>query len=174
MLSRKFDSSIIFRAELRTLCAYSMYTWSPHCPKNTYGIPCGPMLWGDRQVSDFENTVHSPIAGGDLLYGFNEYVILPSFFCIVHLSHVRRPNQAGQSNMNPQHGCDLWHQHIQPKAAQGFKLITPATSSAPNGLTWVKDFMKCCSDCTVCIRLVALANFLTISFSVPRCRCPLV
>lgn len=108
----------------------AMYTWSPHCPKNTYGIPCGPMLWGDRQVSDFENTVHSPIAGGDLLYGFNE------------------PNQAGQSNMDPQHGCDLWHQHIQPKAAQGFKLITPATSSAPNGLTWVQNFMKCCTDCT--------------------------
>lgn len=107
----------------------AMYTWSPHCPKNTYGIPCGPMLWGDRQVGDFENTVHSPIAGGNLLYGFNE------------------PNQGGQSNMDPQHGCDLWHQHIQPKAAQGFKLITPATSSAPNGLTWVKNFMKCCSDC---------------------------
>ncbi|KAJ3476957.1 hypothetical protein NLI96_g10796 [Meripilus lineatus] len=110
----------------------AMYTWSPYCPSNTYGIDCWPMLWGDKQIGDFTKVVTGgPVNGGNFILGPNE------------------PNQGGQANISPQRGCDIWHQYIQPKASKGFKLITPATSSAPNGLTWVKDFMKCCTDCSI-------------------------
>jgi len=108
----------------------ALYTWSPDGPSkgDLHGVDFFPMLWGDRQVTQFENDVKG---GGDFILGFNE------------------PNESGQSNMTPQHGCDLWHEHMEPKVALGYKLISPAPSSRPNGLDWVKSFLQCCSDCHV-------------------------
>ncbi|KAI0079656.1 hypothetical protein K474DRAFT_1658722 [Panus rudis PR-1116 ss-1] len=117
-----------------------LYTWSPFCPDNS-PVPCYRMLWGDNQVQQFEQQVKGPATENDnVILGFNE------------------PNEPGQSNMSPQHACELWHQHIQPKKQLGYTLVAPATSSNPNGLTWVQDFMKCCSDCTV-IKPVFLRSF---------------
>ena len=51
--------------------------------------------------------------------------------------------------MSPQHACDLYHQYLKAGEGKGYKYVTPATSSNPNGLTWVKNFFDCCKDCHV-------------------------
>ncbi|KAI0071293.1 hypothetical protein K474DRAFT_640459 [Panus rudis PR-1116 ss-1] len=108
----------------------ALYTWSPDCPSNS-PLPCYRMLWGDNQIQQFQNDVKASPGKNDVILGFNE------------------PNQAGQSNMDPQHGCALWKQYIQPKKELGYTLVSPATSSAPNGFTWVQEFMNCCTGCTI-------------------------
>jgi len=86
------------------------------------------MLWGWDQVSQFQSTV---VAGyADAAMGVNE------------------PDQGGQSNMSPQDGANLWMQYIQPLKAQGYTLISPATSSAPAGFTWFQEFVQLCHGCT--------------------------
>ncbi|TCD71305.1 hypothetical protein EIP91_011076 [Steccherinum ochraceum] len=107
-----------------------MYTWSPNCPSNTFGVKCMPMMWGDKDDGAIKSLVSKASTAADNLILF-----------------LNEPNQDGQSNMSPQHGCDLYHQYLKPGEALGYKYITPATSSAPSGLTWVKDFLACCKDC---------------------------
>ncbi|KAI0078714.1 hypothetical protein K474DRAFT_1582441, partial [Panus rudis PR-1116 ss-1] len=108
----------------------ALYTWGPTCPDNS-PLPCYHMLWGDKQTADFDKAVKGAPGKSNVILGFNE------------------PNQAGQSDMTAQHGCELWKQHIQPKKAAGYTLVSPATTSAPSGMTWMKDFMKCCTGCTI-------------------------
>lgn len=58
--------------------------------------------------------------------------------------------------MSPQHAADLWKQYLEPLADKGVKLISPATSSAPAGKTWMKDFFAACDGCRVgCIKLAS-------------------
>ncbi|KII95344.1 glycoside hydrolase family 128 protein, partial [Plicaturopsis crispa FD-325 SS-3] len=106
------------------------YTWAPEIPSEAkkLGLEGVPMLWGARQIDDFKKTVVKGYANWVL--GMNE------------------PNESGQSNMSPEDGAKMWQQYIQPLKNQGYKLISPATSSNPNGLTWVKNFMKACDGCT--------------------------
>eukprot|EP00753_Platysulcus_tardus_P017719 PLAT6468.1.p1 GENE.PLAT6468.1~~PLAT6468.1.p1 ORF type:complete len:401 (+),score=-6.10 PLAT6468.1:124-1203(+) len=106
-----------------------LYTWSPDIPDNAreLGFEVVPMLWGDNQVQEFQEKV---VAGyANYVLGFNE------------------PDQAGQSNMTPQHAADLWKQYIDPLKSQGYKLISPAVTSAPAGKTWMQDFFKACDTC---------------------------
>jgi hypothetical protein len=101
-----------------------IYTWGP----NIYpGINLRnmPMLWGDNQISEFTKLVKKGYA--TCVMGFNE------------------PNEPGQSNMTPEHGASLWKQYIEPLKNEGYTmLVSPATSSNPNGLVWVKNFMSAC------------------------------
>ena len=62
---------------------------------------------------------------------------------------LRRPQHAGQSNLSPQQGADLWRTHLQPLKAQGIRLGSPAPTSAPSGKTWLQDFLTACGGCTV-------------------------
>lgn len=55
-------------------------------------------------------------------------------------------------------GASMWQTYIQPLANEGYKLISPATSSAPSGMTWMKDFFAACSGCTV--RTSVLSSYL--------------
>jgi hypothetical protein len=107
-----------------------LYTWAPQCPTtaNKLGFECVPMLWGERQLDDFKRLVKG---------GYSQYVL-----------GFNEPNENGQSNMSPQRGAQLWKQYIQPLASKGYSLISPATSSAPSGKTWMKDFFAACGGCT--------------------------
>ena len=60
-----------------------------------------------------------------------------------------RPNEKGQSNLDPGYAAQLWKQHIEPKRSKGYKTCSPAMSSRPNGFQWMADFMKACDSCTV-------------------------
>lgn len=51
--------------------------------------------------------------------------------------------------MSAEDGAALWQQYIQPLANEGYQLISPATSSNPNGKVWMQDFMAACSGCSV-------------------------
>ncbi|KAJ7591229.1 glycosyl hydrolase catalytic core-domain-containing protein [Mycena floridula] len=101
-----------------------LYTWSPDCPSNAKaaGFECVPMLWGWNQVGDFQSKV---------VKGYANYVLGPN-----------EPNQSGQSNMDAGSGADIWRQYIAPLRSQGYTLVSPATTSAPSGLTWMQDFFK--------------------------------
>lgn len=75
------------------------------------------------------------------------------------LTHIFRPNQVGQSDMSPQDGAALWIEKIEPLRAKGCKLVSPATTSAPSGKQWLKDFLDACNGrCTV--RLVRCSQIL--------------
>jgi hypothetical protein len=44
--------------------------------------------------------------------------------------------------MNAWQGMDLWNQYIAPLAGQGYSILgSPATTSAPDGLTWMQTFL---------------------------------
>jgi O-glycosyl hydrolase len=45
-------------------------------------------------------------------------------------------------------GVQYWQQYIQPLAGQGYQLIAPVTSSRPNGLPWVQQWVQDCQGCT--------------------------
>lgn len=105
------------------------------------------MLWGDRQIQQFQELVVKGYA--NCVFGMNEYVFTPQTH--FNSSNSSRPNEVHQSNMPPSHGAYLWKTYIQPLKDQGYRLIAPATSSNPNGMTWMKEFMKECDGCTVCI-----------------------
>jgi len=43
----------------------------------------------------------------------------------------------------------MWTQYIQPLHGKGLRLGTPAPTSAPDGKTWIQEFMSLCANCTV-------------------------
>lgn len=108
-----------------------LYTWSPDIPELalTLGFTPVPQLWGWNQVSDFQSKVKA---------GYANYVL-----------GMNEPNQVGQSDMSAQSGAQLWSQYIQPLKNEGYQLGSPATTSAPDGMTWMQDFFSACHGCTV-------------------------
>jgi hypothetical protein len=92
------------------------------------------MLWGKNQIDQFTSTIENTLASKQVtsILAFNE------------------PQQSGQSNMSPEDGASLWKQYIEPLKARGYRLGSPAPSSAPNGKTWLQDFLNACNGgCTV-------------------------
>ncbi|KDQ29173.1 hypothetical protein PLEOSDRAFT_1089032 [Pleurotus ostreatus PC15] len=108
-----------------------IYTWSPWIPAKakSLGFAPAPMLWGEKQLSDFKKLVKPGYA--NIAMGFNE------------------PDQGGQANMSPSRGCSLWWENLNPLKDQGYQLISPACTNAPSGTQWMKDFMGCCRDCRI-------------------------
>jgi hypothetical protein len=104
-------------------------TWSPYYPGNAKSlglIPC-PMLWGPKQIGDFQRLVVQGYA--NVVLAFNE------------------PNQQGQSDLDPGYAAQLWKQYIQPLKDKGYALITPACTNAPSGKIWMRAFMDACDGC---------------------------
>ncbi|KAM6495734.1 Glycosyl hydrolase catalytic core domain containing protein [Amanita muscaria] len=108
-----------------------VYTWSPWCPEGAaqLGYACAPMLWGWKQVSDFQRLV---------VKGYASHVLGPN-----------EPNQDTQSAISPQDGANMWRTYIDPLKDQGYKLISPACTNAPSGIKWMQDFHAACQGCTV-------------------------
>lgn len=109
-----------------------IYTWSPNCPTTAakYGLTCGRMLWGYKQLNSFRSLRDTP--GTNLLMGMNEV------------------NEPSQSYMSYQQGASLWNAEIRPYGAKGYKLISPAVTSAPSGETWFKGFFSSCGGNDKC------------------------
>lgn len=113
--------------------SHRYYTWSPW-PTNNTGIEFVPMLWGKDQINDFTSTLGNTLTSNQVsaALAFNE------------------PQQSGQSNLSPEDGASMWKEYIEPLKAKGLRLGSPAPSSAPNGKTWLQDFLAACNGgCTV-------------------------
>lgn len=106
-----------------------IYTWTAECPSEAskLGMTCLPQLWGWKNVDDFTRVAKD--ANPPFFLTFNE------------------PQEPGQSNMDVGSGIALWKQAVKPLTDQGHKVCSPATSSNPNGLTWVQGFVKGCPEC---------------------------
>ncbi|KAG6909798.1 hypothetical protein DXG01_015291 [Tephrocybe rancida] len=129
----------------------SLYSWGPTFPSNakSLGFKPVPMLWGTSQIASFQSLVVEGYA--DTVLGFNEYDRPSGDPMISRLTNMisRRPNEAGQSSLSAAAAASLWLQYIQPLKSKGYKLISPAVSNAPSGITWLKDFFTFCGGCTV-------------------------
>jgi len=112
-----------------------VYTWSESCPDNAkqFGLQCMPMLWnGDQDKIDAFNSATSVKGYASIAIGFNEV------------------NEAGQANMQPQDAVNVWLANIEPLKDQGYTLLSPSTSSNPDGLPWMQSFFSICNGrCTV-------------------------
>jgi hypothetical protein len=108
-----------------------IYTWSAWVPDaaRELGIEGAPMLWGDKSIEEFARIVKPGYARVAL--GFNE------------------PNEPSQANMNPWHAADVWRQYMEPLRWQGYKLVSPACTNGPSGISWMHDFMGACGGCGI-------------------------
>nr|ODN87979.1 hypothetical protein L203_03183 [Cryptococcus depauperatus CBS 7841] len=106
------------------------YTWSSFSvgSGDSLGLEYVPMLWGPKQVSDWWAQMPNwPKTVKNALF-FNE------------------PNQSGQSDMSPGDAVSHWMNDFLPVRSKGVRLGGAATTSAPSGLQWIKDFGKACTD----------------------------
>ncbi|THV05728.1 hypothetical protein K435DRAFT_890370 [Dendrothele bispora CBS 962.96] len=108
------------------------YDWNVNAPPNLpAGIEHVPMQWGRDGIDGFQGAVKG--MGAKVALGFNE------------------PDIPEQSNIPAAEAATLWKQGIQPLAAAGVKLGSPAVSArvAPAGTQWLKDFIAACDGCTI-------------------------
>lgn len=109
------------------------YHWS-EVPTIEQPIDFAPMLWGERDVEDWSNSIANVIDENNVttLLGMNE------------------PNLAAQSNMTAEEAAELWRTHIQPLKARGLRLASPVPTNAPSGPIWLQGFITACgANCTI-------------------------
>ena len=120
------------------------YSWNPtpgwkHAPTN---ITFCPMLWGDKSVSSFRKNVLNNLDGrnnqGKCVMGMNEV------------------NQRGQADMSVSHACSLMRENILPLKRHGWYIVSPVTTNAPSGQTWMDHFRSNCGDVWEAIDAVAV------------------
>jgi len=66
-----------------------------------------------------------------------------------HVLGFNEPDHEGQANIDPYYAAQLWKEHIQPLASQGYRLISPAPTNAQSGTQWLTTFMNACNDCSI-------------------------
>jgi hypothetical protein len=117
------------------------YNWGSYSPSGlSEGITFIPTLWGP--ASEFSNSwsdnAKSAIESGSThLFSFNE------------------PDIASQSNLSPQQAASDHKKFMEPFAGQA-KVCAPSVSNGGDGmgLSWLKEFLESCSDCTIdCINV---------------------
>lgn len=115
-----------------------IYTWSPYCPAKAaeHGLECCPMLWGTKQISQFQENKYK---GGKCILGMNE-VNVPS-----------------QGKLTVHQGVQLWNEYIRPMKKQGYYLVTPSVTSGDDGVTWLREFFQQCGGSGTYCQADALA-----------------
>lgn len=115
------------------------YTWSSWSvgSADTAGLEFVPMLWGPHQLGDWHaNQASWPSSVKNALF-FNE------------------PNEGSQCNVAANDAIGYWMNDYLPIRQKGIALGSAATTNAPSGLQWNKDFIAACvgagnsrADCT--------------------------
>ncbi|KAH7104189.1 glycosyl hydrolase catalytic core-domain-containing protein [Auriculariales sp. MPI-PUGE-AT-0066] len=106
----------------------AVYNWDIWKPKGIpKGIPYWPMLHRAELTKNWLATCKKGYAGVAL--GFNE------------------PDNGGQANMSPKQAAALWKKYMIPLRKRGYSLISPAVTSAPTGIKWLREFKKECPSC---------------------------
>ncbi|PWN47191.1 hypothetical protein IE53DRAFT_262845 [Violaceomyces palustris] len=101
-----------------------------------------PMLWGYKNEASFKKNVLNNPNGK-----FNKHK------CVMGMNEV---NQVGQAKMSPAEGCQLMRENISPLKAQGWYVMGPSTTSAPDGKDWYDEFKKTCPDVFNSLDAIAL------------------
>lgn len=116
---------------------FGMYTWSEWCPTDAkkFGIPCFPMLWGDKNRDKFKKTA---------VKGYAQYAL-----------GMNEVNIKGQSTMSPGKAAWMWRTYMMPLQSKGYKLISPATANGKTAPAWMKEFFKTCPECKKSTHAVA-------------------
>ena len=72
-----------------------------------------------------------------------------------HLFSFNEPDLPAQANMSPDEAASAWKTYMEPFAGKA-KLCAPSVTNGGGdmGLTWLSNFMKSCSDCTIdCVNI---------------------
>jgi len=107
------------------------YSWSPSSFDTD--LEFVPMLWGQRQVTEFSTTINRTIVARN----------------VSHILGMNEPELSSQSYMTPQQAADMWKVYIEPLKARSLRLGSPATTSGPRGKIWLTDFLAACAGCSV-------------------------
>ncbi|TFK45568.1 hypothetical protein OE88DRAFT_1669063 [Heliocybe sulcata] len=105
------------------------YNWGQNNTAANDVFPFYAMQWNGGGIQSLASAVASQKA--TVVLGFNE------------------PDNAGQANMTPEDAATLWKQYIQPLAADGVTLVSPAVTYGGYGLPWMDQFFGNCTSCTV-------------------------
>ncbi|KAF2173428.1 glycoside hydrolase family 128 protein [Zasmidium cellare ATCC 36951] len=112
------------------------YNWESSA-KGLNGFTYIPTLWGTSPTycdSWSENAKSAISSGSTHLFSFNE------------------PDISSQANLSPADAATGYKTHMNPFAGQA-KLCAPAVTNGPAsenmGLTWLKQFLSACTDCTI-------------------------
>lgn len=107
------------------------YTWSPSPVSSANGLEFYPQLWGQKQVSDWQQEKSK----------FSQYNVS-------HILGFNEPNESGQANISPSDGASLWNQEIAEFQGQ-YTLISPActsrtgdSGSGTDGIKWLQEFQS--------------------------------
>ncbi|KAH7101135.1 hypothetical protein BKA62DRAFT_197504 [Auriculariales sp. MPI-PUGE-AT-0066] len=63
---------------------------------------------------------------------------------------INEPDNGGQANLSAADAAKYWKQYAEPLRQKGFKLGSPAytNAGAPEGVAWMDEFVKACTNCT--------------------------
>lgn len=96
-----------------------------------------PMLWGAPPTLDdtsFLTNVKNQIKNGR------------NITHILSFNEPDGPYSWGGSNMDVATAAEVWVKNIEPLRKMGLRVGLPACTGAPTGLTWLKNFLKACSE----------------------------
>ncbi|KAK5710618.1 hypothetical protein LTR17_018793 [Elasticomyces elasticus] len=99
-----------------------LYNWSPSATPNANSLDWVPMQWNHVNIDDLQNKVKA--ANATTILGFNE------------------PELADQSNVDVDLAAKEWLRCIEPMRKAGIRCGSPGISSAPQGVQWLKEFLK--------------------------------
>jgi hypothetical protein len=104
-----------------------LYNWSPSPPSQAQlsGLKFVPMYWGPG--SDHAESFSSNVLYSDTNYGL-----------ALAMNEVNEPSQ---SNLDVWTGASLWRQYLLPLRQKGYYIISPSTTSAPTGITWMQNWL---------------------------------
>lgn len=128
------DDSIFLGSKNAMTWYYSYGTKAPAAVVGTAAaLEFVPMLWGDG-TNSFISDVRNAVPKVKYVLAFNEPEMIRDW---------------GGSDMTPQRAADAFKSYIQPLAATGVKLGSPAISGASYGRDWLVAFMAACTGCTI-------------------------
>jgi hypothetical protein len=82
------------------------------------------MFWGENHAQDFSDNV---------LNSNNNYGVALA---------MNEVNEVSQANIDPGTGAWQWRQYVLPlRQNKGYYIVSPSTTSAPSGITWMQQWL---------------------------------
>jgi hypothetical protein len=101
------------------------YNWSPWAADSslTGSLKFVPMLSRPDNIVDFQDQVINSATNYGIALAMNEV------------------NQNDQAPMDAPTGVSMWNTYLVPLKAKGYTIISPSTTSAPTGITWMQQWL---------------------------------